>query len=141
MAALKAYVALFDAKGEVHSFGPGDEPPAWAAKKITNPKAWEGDSPAADEPDESGKDAEIEQLKAELARLQAASPAGAGTPGSETSPGGGGDIEPPPLAGPGAGRDSWAAYAANFADKVQVGEDDKRDEIVAKLRDAGIRVE
>ncbi|KIU18318.1 hypothetical protein [Mycolicibacterium llatzerense] len=143
MAALAAHVALFDKKGELHTFGPGEVPPAWAAKKITNPKAWGGDPPVAEEPDESGKDAEIEELKAELARLQAASAAGAGADVQSSGAGqGSGSVEPPPpLAGPGSGRDLWAAYAAQFPGKVEVAEDDKRDDIVAKLRDASIPVE
>lgn len=155
MAALKAHVALFDKKGVLHTFEPGEVPPAWAAKKITNPKAWGGDPPVADEPDESGKDAEIEQLKAELARLQAAADSETSDDGSgddSTGDQGAGDSQgsgsgsvsvepPPPLAGPGSGRDLWAAYAAQFPDKVEVAEDDKRDDIVAKLRDAGIPVE
>jgi len=158
MAALQAHVALFDKKGMLHSFGPGDVPPPWAAKKITNPKAWGGDSPAVDQPDDSEKDAEIEQLKAEIARLQGAadSPApddGAGdedesdenTGDEDAGAGddqGNGSVEPPPpLAGPGSGRDLWAAYAAQFPDKVEVVEDDKRDDIVAKLRNASIPVE
>ena len=107
MARLVGYVALFDAKGVLAQFGPGDEPPAWAAKLITNPKLW--DEPPLEE-------------------------AAAG----EGSPSGGGD-EPPPLAGPGSGRDHWAAYAAQHG--ITASQDDKRDEIVAKLREAGIRVE
>lgn len=154
MAALQAYVAIFDKKGELHSFGPGDVPPPWAAKKITNPKAWGGDSPAVDEPDESEKDAEIAELKAELARLRAESgspDAGSGQGGTDDQGTGpdqvaagqqGGSVEPPPpLAGPGSGRDLWAAYAAQFPDKVEVAEDDKRDDIVTKLRNASIPVE
>ncbi|ORA25169.1 hypothetical protein [Mycobacterium aquaticum] len=112
MTALTAYVALFDEKGVLHSFGPGDEPPAWARKKITNPNVW--DTIPADD-DASGERG-----------------------GSEDNSSGGGD-EPPPLAGPGSGRDHWATYAAKHG--VEVAKDDKRDEIVTKLRDAGVRVE
>ncbi|BDY33163.1 hypothetical protein [Mycolicibacterium mageritense] len=112
MAALVSHVALFDEKGFLQQFGPGDVPPAWARKKLTNPKLW--DTPPAEE-DESGQGG-----------------------GSEGNPSGGGD-EPPPLAGPGSGRDPWATYAAKHG--VAVTEDDKRDEIVAKLREAGVRVE
>lgn len=54
---------------------------------------------------------------------------------------GGGAVEPPPLGGAGSGRDVWAEYASHFPDKVTVEEDDKRDDIVDKLRAAGIRVE
>lgn len=112
MGALVRHVALFDEKGILQQFAPGEEPPAWARKKLTNPALWD-DAP----------DVVVD-----------------GDQGSEGSPSGDGD-EPPPLAGPGSGRDPWAAYAAKFADKVEVSEDDKRDEIVAKLREAGVRVE
>ncbi len=145
MAALKAHVALFDKKGVLHTFEPGDEVPAWAAKKITNPKAWGGDPPAVEQPDEGDKAAEIAALKAEVARLQAtATPGGVEADrgqGTNAGQGSGSTEPPPPLAGPGSGRDLWAAYAAQFPDKVEVVEDDKRDDIVAKLRNASIPVE
>lgn len=41
----RVYVA--DEDGIVHHFDPGDEVPKWAAKQITNPKAW-GDSADSD---------------------------------------------------------------------------------------------
>ncbi|MCX2931402.1 hypothetical protein ORI20_14045 [Mycobacterium sp. CVI_P3] len=110
------HVSVRDDNGTVHSFGPGSDVPAWAKAKITNPKVWEG-----------GDDV-------------AADPTPGGDQGSSSS-GGGGDVEPPPLGGAGSGRDHWADYAANFADKVTISEDDKRDDIVDKLREAGIRVE
>lgn len=113
MGALVSHVALFDEKGFLQQFGPGDEPPAWARKKLTNPKLWDS-APDVEESD-----------------------GGQGGEG-EGNPSGGGD-EPPPLAGPGSGRDPWATYAGSHG--VEVGEDDKRDEIVAKLREAGVRVE
>lgn len=90
---LARHVALFDPKGNLRQFEPGDHPPAWAVKAITNPKAWESSS-ASD------------------------------------------GAEP---AGPNAGRDAWATYAASL--DVDVTDDDKRDEIVAKIRDAGHPVE
>ena len=111
MGALITHVAVQDDDGVTHSFGPGQDVPEWAAKQITNPKVWDH-VPDDVDGDQSG----------------------------EGSPSGDGD-EPPPLAGPGSGRDPWAEYAAKFADKVEVSEDDKRDEIVAKLREAGVRVE
>ncbi|MCA1185711.1 hypothetical protein LCD36_04495 [Saccharopolyspora sp. 6T] len=40
MAELATYVHLVDADGNPHRFAPGETPPAWAAARITNPKAW-----------------------------------------------------------------------------------------------------
>lgn len=120
MPTLIAHVALFDEKGFLQQFGPGDEPPEWACKKLTNPKLWD-QAPDDSEPAGGGDEP----------------PPPAGT-GSDPVPTVGGDA-PPPLAGTGSGRDRWAAYAAGHG--VQVGEDDKRDEIVAKLREANIPVE
>jgi hypothetical protein len=41
MARLASIVHVTDEKGQSIAFGPDDEVPAWAASKITNPKAWE----------------------------------------------------------------------------------------------------
>ena len=46
MARLAVFVHVADKNGEVHAFGPDDDVPAWAAKAITNPDAWE-DAPEA----------------------------------------------------------------------------------------------
>lgn len=45
---LKAHVSVEDKNFRVHHFVPGDEPPGWARKLITNPFAWEDvpDAPA-----------------------------------------------------------------------------------------------
>ena len=49
---LAAYVHVTDDRGASHGFGPGDDVPAWAAAKITNPDAWSADDPEpAEEPD------------------------------------------------------------------------------------------
>nr|WP_046285019.1 hypothetical protein [Mycobacterium sp. UM_NZ2] len=107
---LARHVAVFDPKGNLRQFAPGDCPPAWAVKQITNPKAWGG-------PSESDGDEPV---------------------GRHRAAGGGGE-GPPPLAGPNAGRDPWAKYARSL--DVEVDEDDKRDVIVTKIRDAGHPVE
>lgn len=120
MSTLITHVALFDEQGFLQQFGPGDQPPAWARKKLTNPKLWD-QTPDGSEPAAGGDEL----------------PPATGT-GPAPVPAGGGDA-PPPLAGNGSGRDRWAAYAAGHG--VEVGEDDKRDEIVAKLREANIPVE
>lgn len=65
MATLRAHVAVIDSDGATAWFGPGDEPPAWAAEQILNPDAWgddsadEHDAPAEPEP-ESEPEAEPE---------------------------------------------------------------------------------
>ncbi|WP_346536952.1 hypothetical protein [Micromonospora sp. DPT] len=41
---LNTTVHVADDNGTMHVFGPGDEVPGWAEKKITNPDVWEGDS-------------------------------------------------------------------------------------------------
>jgi hypothetical protein len=42
----------------------------------------------------------------------------------------------PPRAGKGSSRDAWALFAANH--RVQVEDDDTRDDIIAALADAGV---
>ncbi|MGH8878164.1 MAG: hypothetical protein ACRD0P_12605 [Stackebrandtia sp.] len=37
---LRTHVHVTDAAGRAIVFGPGDDVPAWAADKITNPRAW-----------------------------------------------------------------------------------------------------
>lgn len=37
---LRRHVCVHDDRGQAHQFGPGDDVPAWARKKITNPRAW-----------------------------------------------------------------------------------------------------
>lgn len=39
-ATLAAWVHMPDSDGTTVSFGPGSTPPEWAARQITNPKAW-----------------------------------------------------------------------------------------------------
>lgn len=38
---LRAHVSVQDRFFRIHHFAPGDEPPVWARKLITNPRAWE----------------------------------------------------------------------------------------------------
>jgi hypothetical protein len=42
---LTVHVHVLDDNGQAHIFGPGDQVPGWAVKKITNPHVWE-DGPA-----------------------------------------------------------------------------------------------
>jgi hypothetical protein len=46
MARLKTFVHVTDKQGASHVFGPSDDVPDWAAERITNPKAWDGEAPA-----------------------------------------------------------------------------------------------
>lgn len=56
MAELTRHVALFDDKGILQQFGPGDDVPAWARKKIINPQVWDDYDPDAPA-DDDGTDA------------------------------------------------------------------------------------
>lgn len=42
MAELVRHVALFDPQGVLAQFAPGDDVPAWARKRLTNPALWDG---------------------------------------------------------------------------------------------------
>lgn len=55
--------------------------------------------------------------------------------GSEVADGSASD-EAPPRAGKGSGREEWAAFAESRG--VHVDEDDKRDDIIAALAEAGV---
>ena len=49
-ARLRAHVWVHQDSGEPVQFGPDDDVPAWAAEKITNPRAWEPDDEPEAEP-------------------------------------------------------------------------------------------
>ena len=58
-ATLAAWVHMPDSDGTTVSFGPGSTPPDWAARQITNPKAWtDGQVPSFDEPETEPEPAE-----------------------------------------------------------------------------------
>lgn len=42
-------VVVFDARRNLHVFGPGDEVPAWARDLITNPSVWDTSTPVKDD--------------------------------------------------------------------------------------------
>lgn len=79
---LNTHVHVFDDAGERHVFGPGDDVPAWAAKKITNPHVWAGGDGQTDTAD------------------------------SDADTSGGGEVAVPPMTGTGSGKEAWARYAA-----------------------------
>jgi len=65
---LAAYVSLWHPETRQRvTFGPKDDVPAWAAGKITNPAAWEGDEPA-DEQDARPKGNASREAWAEYAK-------------------------------------------------------------------------
>lgn len=113
---LTGYTAVRDDDGITHSFGPGSDVPDWAAKRITNPKLWDGDE--ATDSDDGGD------------------PAGAGDGGGD---GGKNLPEPPPKGGKGSGEDKWREYAA--AAGVDVSDAQDRDDIITLLELAEVRTE
>lgn len=57
MAKLSTYVTVYDDQGNGRTFGPRDDLPGWAEKKITNPDVWDGALPGhidAPQSDDSG---------------------------------------------------------------------------------------
>lgn len=71
---LASYVHVQDADGKMQVFGPDDRVPDWAARKITNPRAWEGGkAPVAEDPA-----AKVERLRRELAAAEAEAEPAAG---------------------------------------------------------------
>lgn len=110
MKRLAAWVHVPDETGETHVFGPDDVVPAWAAEKITNPKAWAAD--------------DVVVPVAEVAPPAAAT----GTP-AHSAP-----LEPPPKGGPGSGHEAWAKYAEQLG--VDIPEGANRDDIIAAVEAA-----
>lgn len=63
------YVTVADETGNLHTFGPDSDVPAWAVKAITNPKVWADSDDEGDEEPQVGKydglkKAELEDLVA-----------------------------------------------------------------------------
>jgi hypothetical protein len=77
MAKLATYVYVRDESGKRFRFGPGDDVPSWASKKITNPAAWAGGTPEAPEAEE--KPAKRKAKPREGTPQDAPSPAPQGT--------------------------------------------------------------
>ncbi|PWR08599.1 hypothetical protein DKT68_15295 [Micromonospora acroterricola] len=117
-----------DEHDQTHVFGPLDAVPAWAAKKITNPKAWEGGKVPSSVED---PEAELARLEARIAELKAV----------QTSDGSGASKQdgPPPKGGAGSGAPAWQKYAA--AHEVEVPADASREAIWAALDAAGVPTE
>lgn len=115
---LATYVHVYDDHGAVTVFGPNDDVPAWAQKKITNPDVW---ADSDDEPDSA--------------------PADPGNSGGIGDGEGAGDSDGqvPPRGGAGSGAEAWRAYAA--AKGVEVAADAGRDDVIAALEEAGVPTE
>lgn len=60
MAKLNTHVTVHDENYAPHTFGPADELPDWAARKITNPNVWDGNAPQFEDVDELNEDDENE---------------------------------------------------------------------------------
>ncbi|MCW2674794.1 MAG: hypothetical protein JWP14_3383 [Frankiales bacterium] len=147
---LAAYVHVTNDKGNSQVFGPGDEVPAWAQRKIVNPKAWEdgelpkvraakpkdGDPAPGDdtEPTEEQPPADAGAADAETEGDSDATDSGSGD-APETPPG---DETPqiPPRQGAGSGKAAWHAYAKTVG--LDVAEDTSRDDVIELLEDAGL---
>lgn len=114
MRRLKTHVHITDEHGAPHVFGPDDDVPGWAAKKIRNPHVWA---------DDGGREQQA-----------AATRTGEQTGGETGEQTGGTDV--PPMSGRGSGREAWAVYAA--AHDVDVPEGATREDIVQALEGAGV---
>lgn len=107
---LGSYVHVVDDDGHRHVFGPSSEVPEWAAKKITNKRAW---ATAPTFPAVTGTDPDGD---------------GSGQGGDAVT----GEVPArPPTSGKGSGVDVWRAHAE--ARGIAILENASRDDIVAKV--------
>lgn len=114
---LRGYVHVTDDDGHSHVYGPSTEVPEWAARKITNRRAWATQPTIPAPTTGTGQDVDAS--------------------GQDDAPPAGGEVPArPPKSGKGAGRPEWAAYAT--ARGVTVEDDDDRAAIQSKVekRDA-----
>lgn len=155
MSTLARHVSVRDELGVIHSFGPGDDVPEWASRKITNPAAWEDQEapfPAKRSKGDGPKTATVSAVPAddledrivsrvlegvgELLRELVVVDDSDDEAGAEPADAAAG---PPPKAGKGSGEDKWRAYAASQG--VDVADIEDRGDIIAALKDAGVPVE
>lgn len=158
MSTLARHVSVRDDVGGIHTFGPEDEIPDWAARKITNPSAWEdGEAPFPAEPSTSSPATGVPAVGAVSAvpnadledRIVSRVVEGVGAvlremlvvvdADDEDSASTGSEAEPPPRAGKGSGEDKWRTYAAEQG--VDVSHIEDRNEIIAFLEEQGVPVE
>jgi hypothetical protein len=134
---LATYVHVADEHEAMHVFGPGDDLPEWAARKIFNPKAWvDGKVPYPY--DESRERTEkARRLRAQLAELEALNESSAdAAPAKPAEPSGDG---PPPKGGPGSGAPAWREYCRKH--QVEVADDASREDCIDTLTSAGVPTE
>lgn len=106
---LGSYVHVTDDNGKTHVFGPSGEVPEWAARKITNGRAW---ATPPTFPAETVTD-----------------PGGDGS--GQDADAGTGEPTRPPTSGKGSGIDAWRDYAT--ARGVVVDDDADRAAIIAAV--------
>lgn len=151
---LRRAVHLYDKRGRLHSWRPGDVVPEWAARRITNPAVWapnergesvsraagvpEGVGPTdAGGPTPSGASVTTAITRPALAAVAVPT----AEPGPETpaislpvwEP-----LSEPPRSGPGSNRKAWAEYAASIG--IEYTATDGRDALIAAVDEASRRV-
>lgn len=138
MERLTATVHVVDEDGGVHTFGPSDEVPTWAAEMITNPLAWEGaPAPVAPEPEpEPVPTAPVPAPEPDPEPVPAPASPEPVPPAPDGPAGEVAQAPPPPRSGPKASRAAWARYAESRGMKVSAA--DERNEIIVHLEDAGL---
>lgn len=138
---LRTHVTVHDSNFASHTFGPDDEVPRWARKKITNPKAWASDEDEAATAASSEPPADT-GVPPQNDGTQGSDAGDDGTPPDTGDAGDGGDegtsAGAPERPAGNASRENWAAYARHLGVNVTgaMGRDDIRD-AVAELDAAG----
>lgn len=156
---LVTHVIVRDESGQCRSFGPDDSVPKWAAKQITNSKAWaavEAEHAAgaatvpADQAVTVSVEAESTSYTAGMAAaiLGDAGVAAADVPAAVESVAALSDVATlpiPPKGGPNASGEAWAAYAAQEIAvrslPLVIPSDAGRNDIIDALKGAGIPTE
>ncbi|MEU1761300.1 hypothetical protein [Micromonospora sp. NPDC005652] len=118
-------------------YGPDDEVPADVARRIDNPKAWEGGKmPTFDDGEADGDDEPAEAATATAGGSTTSTDGGSG----QGPTGQGGDerlrLPAPARAGKGSGKDVWEAYLK--ANDVKVPAGASREDMIAAAEDAGL---
>jgi len=117
MGKLKAHVHVTGKDGSAVWFRPGDQPPKWAAAKITNPKAWEGEDlprstpKAAPQKPSGAPSTGGDDSGAPTPDGGTPDPAAGQEPAGDTPADGGGEPPEAELPKGNATREEWAAYA------------------------------
>lgn len=121
---LASYVHVADDNGQVHVFGPSAEVPEWAARKITNKRAWATAPTLPAEDTDQGDDGSDGDGKSTAGEVPAR----------------------PPTSGRGSGIDAWRSYADHIGalhgpndDRaaVQAAVEKKEAEVATAAEDGG----